>query len=222
MNKKFTLLELLIVISVIGLLITILMPSLGQARLKAQQAVCKSNLKQIGIGSMSYVNGNNGYLPSSAYKDAPHNYWRKQLYYLWQGVQFSHKEQDPILTQGAFKCPTSIESQFKTNQGGGYGWNALHIGNFLIGNANGKGTPIKLFTIEAPVETILAGDSREGTQTINDLRLLPPSHSADTIGTRHFFGVNLLWTDLHVSFMKRPSILAGKNGDQDYFYKVEK
>ncbi|MCM8530034.1 MAG: type II secretion system GspH family protein [Lentisphaeraceae bacterium] len=221
MKYKFTLLEMLIVIAVIGILCSILLPSLSNSRKRAEQAVCKSNLKQIGIGTMSYVKGNNGYLLSSAYKDAPHNYWRKQLYHIWHGVQFTHQQQDPVLTQGAFKCPTSIDSQFKTDQSGGYGWNT-QIGNFLIGNHNGKGKPIKLISIERPTETILSGDSREGKESINDLRLLAPSHNVDTVGTRHFFGVNHLWADMHIGYLKKPAIEAGKNGDQDYFFKVEK
>lgn len=157
-----------------------------------------------------------------AYKDAPHNWWRKQLHHIWTGIQFDHKTQDPILTKGVFKCPTSIDSQFRSNQSGGYGWNAHEIGNFLIGNDNGKGKPIKLITIERPSETILAGDSREGNRTINDLRFLVPSHQHDTIGTRHFFGVNHLWADMHIGYMKKPAIEAGKNGNQDYYFNAQK
>jgi prepilin-type N-terminal cleavage/methylation domain-containing protein len=45
-HKKFTLLELLVVVAIIGILISILLPAMGNARLKGQQAVCMSNLKQ--------------------------------------------------------------------------------------------------------------------------------------------------------------------------------
>jgi prepilin-type processing-associated H-X9-DG protein/prepilin-type N-terminal cleavage/methylation domain-containing protein len=46
-KKKFTLLELLVVVAIIGILVSLLMPSLGKAREKAKRAVCKSNLKQM-------------------------------------------------------------------------------------------------------------------------------------------------------------------------------
>ncbi|MCH2208096.1 MAG: prepilin-type N-terminal cleavage/methylation domain-containing protein [Lentisphaerales bacterium] len=41
--KKFTLMELLIVIAIIGILTSILLPSLHKAREKTKSAVCKSN-----------------------------------------------------------------------------------------------------------------------------------------------------------------------------------
>ena len=53
MHKKFTLIELLVVIAIIGILASILMPALEKARIRTQIAVCKSNLKQVGI--LSYL-----------------------------------------------------------------------------------------------------------------------------------------------------------------------
>ncbi len=47
MNKKFTLLELIVVIAVIGVLVTLLLPSLSRARMKAKKAVCLSNTSQV-------------------------------------------------------------------------------------------------------------------------------------------------------------------------------
>ncbi|MCM8536457.1 MAG: type II secretion system GspH family protein [Lentisphaeraceae bacterium] len=54
-NKKFTLLELLVVIAVIALLISILMPSLSKAKVAAFDAACKSNLRQVTIWGFLYT-----------------------------------------------------------------------------------------------------------------------------------------------------------------------
>ena len=56
--KAFTLIELLVVIAIIAILAAILFPVFAQAREKARQTSCLSNLKQIGTGIMMYTQDN--------------------------------------------------------------------------------------------------------------------------------------------------------------------
>ena len=53
--KAFTLIEVLVVVAIIALLIAILTPALRQAREATRMSVCKSNLKQVGMGMQFYM-----------------------------------------------------------------------------------------------------------------------------------------------------------------------
>lgn len=59
----FTLIELLIVIAIIAILASLLLPSLYSARDLAKRINCSSNLRQIMLGTASYVDANAGFLP---------------------------------------------------------------------------------------------------------------------------------------------------------------
>jgi len=54
-TRAFTLIEVLVVIAIIAILASILFPVLAQAREKARQAACMSNMKQITLASLMYA-----------------------------------------------------------------------------------------------------------------------------------------------------------------------
>ena len=58
----FTLVELLVVISIIAVLLAILMPSLQKAREQARKVICSNNLRQMGIIWLIYAEDNDGSL----------------------------------------------------------------------------------------------------------------------------------------------------------------
>lgn len=66
----FSLLDVLVSISVIAVLIGLLMPSLARVQETARRVVCQSNIRQIGLGVMMYADDYRGFLPPSIFIDS--------------------------------------------------------------------------------------------------------------------------------------------------------
>jgi len=86
-RNAFTLVELLVVISVIGLLAGLSIPAINQARAKADLAGGLSNLRQVGLALQSYASENDGILPCLFSGQSPRytqNSTNSLGLYLWQ------------------------------------------------------------------------------------------------------------------------------------------
>jgi prepilin-type N-terminal cleavage/methylation domain-containing protein len=66
--KGFTLVEMLVVVTIIVVLAAMLIPSLEQAVAQAQRAVCAAKLSQIGAGLMEYAQVHSGSMPPIRYR----------------------------------------------------------------------------------------------------------------------------------------------------------
>ncbi len=71
----FTLIELLVVIAIIAILAAILFPVFARARESARRTLCTSNVKQLGMAWMMYVQDNNETFPPNNSPNAPSGEW---------------------------------------------------------------------------------------------------------------------------------------------------
>ena len=78
-RKFFTLIELLVVIAIIAILAAILFPVFAQARQKAHQAACLSNMKQLGVALMMYTDDYDDAMPPIASPNRPQGTWRNLI-----------------------------------------------------------------------------------------------------------------------------------------------
>jgi len=130
----FTLLELLVVIAVIGLLVSILLPSMSAARERARRVTCLNNLRGIWFGVYSYSMANEDHVPfiedvnandSTADPFSP-NYPTAVGTVLGTYVQ-----------ERGWHCPSAVEG-YPPAAGGG-GWKLTYT--FHYAGAFGQGIP---------------------------------------------------------------------------------
>ena len=165
--QNFTLLELLVVVAIVGILASLLLPSLGKARKKAQAAVCKSQLKQIFAGFIMYIDDNDETLPFVR-QDSPRPrsrpwHWSIAPYLnVKQKVGTFDREIDVNLENHIFKCPTN---EVITNYGTDVyvtGYAMPIYAGYGIGLAtDSRYQSVKLTNVSSPVEGLLLGEREE-------------------------------------------------------------
>jgi len=232
LRKGFTLIELLVVIAIIAILAAILFPVFARARESARRTACLSNLKQMGLAVMMYVQDYDEHYPQTAYSipgataaDMPDQKLWITDGIVWQQIIYPYSKNAQL-----FICPSS---QLSTNGDrpvtGHYGANQYVMKNTAMTDS----TPLSMSAIQSPGSIYMIMDSgsykvsygyaQNGTGNIAYVPGIGEAGAncngftssvagqgglVDCQTGRHFGGVNISFADGHAKWLKAATVRA--------------
>ena len=108
-NRGFTLIELLVVIAIIAILAAILFPVFARARDKAIAASCLSNVKQITLAMMMYIQDHDESFPNTVMRLSMLPTPTTWVYTATTRPPFNFVLVPYVRSEGLFRCPATVE-----------------------------------------------------------------------------------------------------------------
>jgi prepilin-type N-terminal cleavage/methylation domain-containing protein/prepilin-type processing-associated H-X9-DG protein len=218
-RSAFTLIELLVVIAIIAILAAILFPVFAQARDKARQTACLSNMKQIGTAVMMYLQDyDEVYLANNRTYDPTGPLNSSSIYGAWP-----QHLQPYVKNVEVFSCSEGRVTQRETINGvGGSATGAIRVPFYQLGanewivtsGDHAYQPPVAQASIGRPAELPLIGDSLyilwNGPHRIMNANWTggwwTAPQAPDPAYSRHAGGSNIAYGDGHAKWVPQRSM----------------
>ncbi len=220
--RGFTLIELLVVIAIIAILAAMLLPALNKAKSKAGQARCYSNLRQLTLGMIMYVDNNVNVFPGTASRNTYGFHVEDWIYWRTNMPAYPIQKSPIVVHLGSanatlFRCPLDRDDKERLairDSSGPYLY-SYSLTSYDIQNGQNRGMAsinngtwyaFKMTAIKNPARKIMLAEEQSAysanevsdpsANVINDGRWVPPG---DVLTSRHSKRANVAFADGHAS-----------------------
>lgn len=219
-SGAFSLIELLVVIAIIALLAAMLFPVFSQARAKARQTTCTSNLRQLSLALLAYTEDSDECLPFFAYNDRNHlgDDWQVSMHsYVKNADIWQCPDASDYATSGVYCRSFGLPYMREPS---GYSYNETAAASTTSGQidpdgpTNGKPfSPAYLSQCGHPAQTLMFMDKGYGALftpwTQWEARTQHACQAEDrSVPGPHQQGKNVAFADGHVKWMKGQAIIT--------------